>query len=81
MTHKEILRELASLPPEGQRQVADFIAFLQEQYKSSLAAESTELSALSEEGFIGMWQGREDMHDSTAWVRSIRESEWVRSRG
>ncbi len=26
--------------------------------------------------FIGMWQERQDMDDSTTWVRNIRHSEW-----
>jgi len=31
---------------------------------------------LSDEPFIGMWRGREDMRDSTAWVSSLRRREW-----
>jgi hypothetical protein len=31
---------------------------------------------LSDEEFIGMWKDREDLRDSTAWVRKIRQSEW-----
>jgi hypothetical protein len=28
--------------------------------------------------FCGMWADREDMKDSAAWVRKIRETEWRR---
>ena len=31
---------------------------------------------LRTEPFIGMWQDREDMADSTGWVRSIRQQQW-----
>ncbi|MFH1898439.1 MAG: hypothetical protein ABH886_09440 [Candidatus Desantisbacteria bacterium] len=31
---------------------------------------------LVDEPFIGMWCEREDMQDSTAWVRSLRHCEW-----
>lgn len=31
---------------------------------------------LSEEPAIGMWKDRQDMRDSTAWVRQLREHEW-----
>jgi hypothetical protein len=24
----------------------------------------------------GMWQGRKDMRDSTAWVRNLRQCQW-----
>ncbi|NUM56468.1 MAG: hypothetical protein HUU46_22785 [Candidatus Hydrogenedentes bacterium] len=29
--------------------------------------------------FCGMWADREDMKDSAAWVRKIRETEWRRN--
>lgn len=32
---------------------------------------------LRTEPFIGMWQDREDLADSTGWVRSIRQQHWV----
>jgi AbrB family looped-hinge helix DNA binding protein len=33
---------------------------------------------LQEEPFVGMWRDREDMADSTQWVRQAREREWNR---
>jgi hypothetical protein len=27
-----------------------------------------------DDAFIGMWQDREDLADSSAWVRSVREA-------
>jgi len=77
MTHEEILRDLASLPPEGQRQVAAFIALLRERYARSQAPEPV-TSDLAQDSFIGMWRDREDMQDSSAWVRNLREREWVK---
>jgi hypothetical protein len=74
MTQEEILRELASLPPEGQRQVADFIALLRERYARSQSPEPI----TSDDTFIGMWRDREDMQDSSTWVRNLRENEWVK---
>ena len=81
MTHVEILRELASLPPEGQRQVADFIAFLRARYAHSQSSEPSATSDLAQDEFIGMWRDREDMQDSSAWVRDLREREWVKQSG
>jgi hypothetical protein len=70
MTHEEILRELASLPPEGQEKAAEFIAGLREYY----AREGTRQSQLdfSNLAFFGIWRDRADMQDSTAWVRTLR---------
>lgn len=40
---------------------------------------STEISPLNlqDEPFIGMWKDREDMEDSSQWVRQIRQQEWT----
>jgi hypothetical protein len=81
MTHEEILREFASLPPEGQRQVLEFIASLHQHYSRFNRVEETEASGLSADGFIGMWRDREDMRDSSAWVRGSRERERVNQGG
>jgi hypothetical protein len=78
MKQEEILREILSLPPEGQRQVADFIARLRERYQRSQSIEKPEGSDLDKDGFIGMWRDREEMKDSSAWVRKMREREWVK---
>ena len=32
---------------------------------------------LQDESFIGMWKNREDMQDSSQWVRRIRQQEWL----
>jgi hypothetical protein len=81
MKQEEILREILSLPPEGQRQVADFIARLRERYRRSQSIESPESSDLDKDSFIGMWQDRDDLQDSGDWVRKVRESEWVNESG
>ena len=77
MTNEEILREINSLPPEAKRQLEDFISFLQERYKEAKpkAAPTSDLEA---EAFVGMWRDREDMRDSSAWVRNIRQSHWAK---
>lgn len=75
MTDEEILREINSLPPEAQRQLEDFISFLRERYRIS-PLKNAPASELESEAFVGMWRDREDMRDSTAWVRSVRRSHW-----
>ena len=75
MTKEELLREINSLPIEAQRQIEDFIAFLRLRYKSQSSKE-TSSSDLRTEKFVGMWRDREDIQDSTAWVRNVREKHW-----
>ena len=77
ITHEEMLKEIASLPPEGQRQVVDFIAFMRQRYGRPAFPEKP-TSDLRSEAFIGMWQDRDDLKDSRAWVRQMRQSEWTR---
>jgi hypothetical protein len=75
MINEEILREINSLPIEAQRQIEDFISFLRERYKSS-PPKTTSTPNLETEPFVGMWRDHEDMQDSTAWVRKVRETHW-----
>jgi hypothetical protein len=77
MTHEEILRDITSLPPEGQRQVIDFIAFVHQRYDHSTSNEHP-VSNLMTENFVGIWKDRDDIIDSGAWVRHVRESEWTK---
>jgi hypothetical protein len=75
MTNEEILHEINSLPPEAQRQIEDFIFFLRERYKGA-QPKSAPTSDLEAEAFVGMWRDREDMRDSSAWVRNVRQTHW-----
>ena len=76
MNTDEILHDLASLPPEAQRQVADFIALLLARYGLSTLIEDGVPSHTAPDNFVGMWRDRVDLKDSSAWVRIIREREW-----
>jgi len=73
----ELIRDYTSLPVEAQKEVADFVAFLKSRYPSLQVFENPAKNALADEPFIGMWSDREDLVDSTAWVRKLRDSEWT----
>ena len=53
MNQNSVFQDFQSLPPEAQRQVADFIAFLQARYKPTAARRKAKQSNLSEDAFIG----------------------------
>jgi len=76
MRQERVWREYSALPPELQKQVADFIAFLRTRYAPLRVSKTAKRTKLADEPFIGMWHDREDMRDSSAWVRRIRQSEW-----
>ncbi len=76
MTNEEMLREFTALPPEGKRVVTDLIAFLRQRYTNSTAIPIVPVNDFSKDNSIGMWRDREDMQDSTQWVRTARQDEW-----
>jgi hypothetical protein len=75
-----VLRDLQALPPEAQREVGDFVAFLKARYAGRRPC-ARRLPPLRREPFIGMWKDRDDMADSGAWVRSMRRYEWREADG
>lgn len=76
METTNIARELASLPPEAQREVLDFVAFLKARYSTRTLGRKTNRTRLADEPFVGMWRSRAEMRDSVAWVRELRQREW-----
>jgi hypothetical protein len=47
-----------------------------ESYRLVEPATNSQNSDLINDGFIGMWSERQDLTDSNAWVRGVRENEW-----
>ena len=76
MQQEKIFDDISNLPPEAQRQVADFIAFLRTRYKRSEQEKQTKRIDLANEPFIGIWKDREDMINSSKWLRNVREAQW-----
>ena len=74
MTNEEILREIAALPPEGRNLLENFLNYMRQRYAHQNAPTSS--TPLPSENFIGMWRDRDEMSDSTTWVRNLRTSEW-----
>ena len=75
MDQKTLWHAYRSLPDEAQHQITDFIAFLRTKYRtmSTLTPDET---ALDDEPFVGIWAERDELRDSTAWVRMTRTQEW-----
>ena len=72
---QDIWQQFTTLPPNAQALVADFIAFLKQRYQQ-IPSPVQQQQDWQDDPFIGMWQDREDMQDSTQWVRATRSSEW-----
>lgn len=76
MNQQNINTDISALPPEAQRQIIDFIDFLKTRYIKCRPCKKTTRSKITSEPFIGIWEGRADMGDSSKWVRDARGSEW-----
>ena len=50
---------------------------LEQKLQDRTSTMELEQSNLEDEPFVGMWKDREDMKDSTQWVRQTRQQEWT----
>lgn len=73
----DIERQLAVLPPEALKMVADFVSMISSQYAVLTKPSSSPRASLRDDPFIGMWVDRTDMADSTEYVRQLRREEWA----
>lgn len=64
-----------SLPIEAQKQVLAFIDFLQKRYESK-GKKNREMKSITNKKFVGLWENREDLKDSSSWIRNLRKKEW-----
>ena len=59
---EKLLQDLAALPPDEQKQVIDFVAFLRSRQRPKHARKQARPPTdLVNHPFIGMWKDREDM--------------------
>lgn len=72
MQNHTLWEQFEDLSPSAQRQVAEFIAELSARSKR----ENAPRRPIVQETFVGMWRDREDLADSSGWVRRIRAEEW-----
>jgi hypothetical protein len=76
MNQTEIFRDFTTLPPEAQRIVADLVVLLRKQNEHAKRVRKIKPTRLVDEKFIGIWEDRQEMQDSSAYVRGLRQNEW-----
>lgn len=78
MSEKELIKKIKKLPSEARQEAADFVEFLYEKYiQQPEKSNSSKKDSILENSFRGMWKDREDLQDSTKWVRELRKSRWA----
>ncbi len=75
MENEGFYNKFESLPIEAQKQVLDFVDFLKKRYESKIKG-SRERKSIKNNKFVGMWESREDLKDSTSWVKNLRKKDW-----
>jgi len=79
MSEKELIKRIKKLPSEAQQEAADFVEYLSKKYiQQPIDSSSSKKKSILESSFRGMWKDREDMQDSTKWVRELRKSRWAK---
>ena len=43
---------------------------------NEIRSEENEALDISEQPFVGMWSDRQDLADSSLWVKKMRQNEW-----
>lgn len=76
MSESTVSDKIKKLPPEAKKQARDFVDFLYEKYAKSEPSKKSVVKSISGSSFFGIWKDREEMKDSTEWVRKVRKSQW-----
>jgi len=76
MSTEILINKFESLTKMEKKQVLDFIEFLRNKNVLKKKSRGTTIAKLEDEQFIGIWQNRDDMKDSTDWVKNIRRKDW-----
>jgi len=78
MSEKELIKQFKELPSEAQQEAVDFVEFLYKKYiEQSDTPSSSKKKSILDSSFRGIWKDREDMQDSTKWVRNIQKNQWA----
>jgi hypothetical protein len=73
MNHKlidSLVQIISSLTPEERQNLEKKLASQQ------LSIQQSSIF-IKDDPCVGMWKDREDLQDSSAWVRQIRKQEWM----
>jgi hypothetical protein len=78
MSEKELIKLIRKLPAEARQEAVEFVESLTKKYIRK--PEETDISkekSILENSFRGAWKDRQDLQDSTKWVRELRKSRWA----
>ncbi len=78
MSEEELIKQIKKLPSEARQEAADFVEFLAQKYiQKSEETDIPKKKSILKNSFRGVWKDRDDLQDSTKWVRELRKSRWA----
>jgi len=78
MSEKELIEQIRKLPAEAQKEAVEFVEFLSKKYiRKPEETDTSKKKSILENSFRGAWKDRQDLQDSTKWVRELRKSRWA----
>jgi hypothetical protein len=75
MENKGFYNKFESLPTEAQKQVLELIGLLKIKYQSR-NRRNLKSKLITNKKFVGIWEDRTEMKDSSKWVKNLRKREW-----
>ncbi len=76
MQTESMWKKFDALPPKAQKQVGQFIDLLQSRYVKPKKKNGLRANSLFDDEFVGVWEDRKEMADSSLWVKNLRQAEW-----
>ncbi|HRG47821.1 MAG TPA: hypothetical protein PLX69_09735 [Leptospiraceae bacterium] len=79
MKSEILIQKYESFQPEIQKEIVDFIEYLEIKYKTTLKIKDKKKPSLEKESFVGMWSSRPEMKDSDKYIKELRKKHWKKS--
>ncbi|MBZ0201160.1 MAG: hypothetical protein K8H86_14905 [Ignavibacteriaceae bacterium] len=80
MENEGFYNKFESLPIEAQKQVLTFVDFLNKRYESKMKR-TRKRKSIKDNKFVGMWEDRKDLNDSSSWIKNLRKKDWEKIDG
>ena len=75
MSDEQLLGEIAALPDDAKKVVADLVGLLRQRSERPTAGKGQPGKNPADSDFVGMWKDRADMADPD-YLRKLRRREW-----
>ncbi|WP_223648289.1 hypothetical protein [Hymenobacter psoromatis] len=72
----QLVKEIECLPDEAKLKVEELVLELKLRYSRQTPLTEEELTRWADPEVFGMYADREDMRDSTAYIRKLRDEQW-----